>query len=341
MRALRQFKPQKERKRLMPPQQQKSEAPQFGQFDNPVTLGILILIIALIVFGLYMCWLGNGLIGFSSVLIAATILSFGMVNHSPSKPREAGLITILDSPLLIGGNYILIAGRAWVIPWLMSTVKFTMDNVDETFKGKDFVFQTEDNIPMEIEVSFTGAPDENDLLDFIQAGADMRKICSQIREIIFRETQKIVRTMNATEIQTQGEKLSELLTTCVLEAHSFGIKILKLQVVPALPDEIRKKMIEVARETYDRQAEFKDYAAIRDAAQKMQDDAAKEHEPGFDTLTPAAKAVVISKLVKAGNILTLHQYEERVLQFKLVREGKTTGINTASGTKTIGVVPTQ
>ncbi len=308
-----------------------TEADEIGGFNNPVTLTILITLILMFVGGLYLTWLGKYVIGAILALGSGGLAAAGYTSHSPEKPKEIGLITFWDKPLVIGKRYFTVAGDVFLLPFFpfnLKTIKITIDNTDEVFKGDDFVFQTNDGVYITLEISVTATPDPIDLIDYIQAGADMKKVFDQIREILYREAQNIIKEkeMDAEDVQREVKRFSEELKTSLKESGSFGIKIKKLQVVPALPKGYREKKQAFAEEILERKSEFQDYETMMDMAKKMQDEMILQFVPGIDSMDPVSRSREITKLVNEEKVYSLQRCIEEVKAIRLIRQGQTVGI---------------
>jgi|GEM_PF-4100878 len=297
-----------------------------GMLGNPFTRIILITALFLISVGCIMTfsqnWWGIIVGGFG-----AGILAFGYTQHSPSDPKEVGVLTLWGKPLprhsVISGDVILLP----YFPFNFTTIKIDVSNADTQFGGKGFIFLTKDKVPMVIEISITARPNIHDLRDYIQAGADMKKVYSQIREIVYRQVQIKVREMESIVVKTQGEDIGIEIKKA-LEAGDFGIEIKKVQVVASLPPAIEDSMVDAKREEYQRTAESADYHTIHIAAIRMQENAARQYIISFDSLPREVQVQKIMDLIKQKVILDLDGYEKKVREMKLIRDGKTAGIFT-------------
>ncbi len=323
----------------------KTEAIQPGQFDNPITLTILLVIIGLGLVGLWKCYSSetwSGLFwGIVCVTTSGMLWVFGLVEHSPKQPIEGGMITIWDRPFLLFGNYIVVGGKVPLLPFFpffIDTMKFALDDQNYLFEGDDFFFQTKDNVSVKINISVTAMADIDDLLDYRQSGASMEAIMDQFREIFFSKTQTIVKGMDAIQVKTEGEKVSKRLLTDVFEGKSIGLTIKRVQIIPFLPKGLEEKMLRVLEETYQRISETKDYGTLTIGAQAMQIAAAKQFILNMDTLSPEERAQAILNLLNEKKILTLDEYTERIMSAKVIEQGNTTGIQ-GGGKVTPVVVP--
>jgi hypothetical protein len=312
---------------------EKTNAAQLRQFDNPVTLGILIILVTMCLGGLYLCyvsetWTGR-FTGLISVLLASLAWMYGLKEHSPKEPIEGGMLTVWDTPLLIGGNYIVVGGKVPLLPFFpfyLDTMVFAVDDQNYLFEGDDFYFQTKDGVSMKITISVTGVADIDDLLDYRQSGGNMKAIMDQFREIFFTKTQAIVRTIPALEVKTEGEKIAKQLKTDIFEGEAIGLFIKRIQIIPFLPKDLEDSMLKVIKETYQQISESKDYGTLTIAAKAMQKESARQFIPELDDLDPKKQAQEISKLVRDKLILTIDEYTERVMRAKLIEQGNTTGI---------------
>jgi hypothetical protein len=312
---------------------EKTNAAQLRQFDNPVTLGILIILITMCLGGLYLCyisetWTGR-FVGFVFVLLSALAWVYGLKEHSPKEPIEGGMLTVWDTPLLIGGNYIVVGGKVPLLPFFpfyLDTMVFAVDDQNYLFEGDDFFFQTEDNVSMKINISVTGVADIDDLLDYRQSGGNMKAIMDQFREIFFTKTQAIVRTIPALEVKTQGEKIAKQLKADIFEGEAIGLFIKRIQIIPFLPKDLEDSMLKVLRETYEQISQSKDSNSNIIAAKAMQRAAAQQFVTTFDDLDPKKQAEEIKRLVEEKHILSIDDYIERVMRAKVIEQGKATGI---------------
>ena len=312
---------------------EKTNAAQLRQFDNPVTLGILIIEITMCLGGLYLCyssetWTGR-FAGLISVLLASLAWIYGLREHSPKEPIEGGMLTVWDTPLLIGGNYIVVGGKVPLLPFFpfyLDTMVFAVDDQNYLFEGDDFFFQTEDNVSMKITISVTGVADIDDLLDYRQSGGNMKAIMDQFREIFFTKTQAIVRTIPALEVKTQGEKIAKQLKADIFEGEAIGLFIKRIQIIPFLPKDLEDSMLKVLRETYEQISQSKDSNSNIIAAKAMQRAAAQQFVTTFDDLDPKKQAEEIKRLVEEKHILSIDDYIERVMRAKVIEQGKATGI---------------
>lgn len=315
-----------------------TEADDIGGFNNPVTFTILLTLILMFVSGLYLTWIGEYLIGTILTLGSGGLAAAGYTSHSPEKPKEIGLITFWDKPLIIGKTYFTVAGDVFLLPFFpfnLKTIKITMDNTDEVFKGDDFVFQTKDGVYITLEISVTTTPEPKDLIDYIQAGADMKKVFGQIREILYREAQHIIKDMDAEEVQKEVKRVSQDLKASLKESGSFGIDVRKVQVVPALPKGYRDKKQAFAEEGLDRKAELKEYETMRIAAEELQTSSARQFVPNIDSLSQVQRSEQIGQLVVQGRIPTFEKCLDEVKTMRLIRDGKAIKVDASGNTGTV------
>lgn len=323
---------------------ERTESSDIGQFNNPITGSILILIIGLVLIGCFNAFNGNYISAFIIAGIGAVLWVLGLTEHSSDKPLEIGLLTFWGKPITIMGRYIVVRGKVILMPYppfYLDSIKIVMDNEDFLFDGDDFIFLTQDNISMSIKISVTVTPNVDDLLDYIQAGAEMKKVFPQIREILYRETQTIVREMPSSDVQTKGKVIQDKLTACLLEGQSFGILIKKLQPLPSLPKEIRDKLMAIKGEEYDRRAEHAEYKTMWDAAKIMQREAAVQFIPNHTELTEKQLEERIKQLVMDGKIKTIPEFQETVKALRLVRDGKAIRIESSGNAGNIVLTDAQ
>lgn len=298
---------------------------EIGGFNNPVTSGILGGLILMLVLGTVLIWEEKWLVGSILILITGLVASAGHIKHSPEKPKEIGFITLWGKPLTLGTRYFTVIGDVFLLPFFpfnLTTIKIEVDNAEKLFEGEDFIFQTKDGVFMTIKISITASPDVTDLIDYIQAGAATEKIFAQIREIFYRETQKIVRDIEAEDVQKQGNIVSEKLHTGLLESGSFGIEIKKIQILPSLPAKYRERKEAIKEEELERKAEQAEYETMRIAAEEIQLSHARQFVPNIDNLSPMEKARKISELIRAKEIPNLEKCLDEVKALRQIRDGK-------------------
>ncbi len=326
-----------------------SSAPKFGRFNNPITGGILGLVIFLIIGGLYIVFMGTPITIISGIAISALgafIWVMGEETHSTDKPREAGIITFWDTPVtfpwsekweegvIIGGRVIL----ANYPPFHIGSIRVNMDNAEKTFPFKVI---SKDKVPLEVNVSLTTRPNLRDILDYIQAGNDMNKVFSQIESIVFADVQSLCNSSDAEDIQSlkrgpDGKNILEHLDERIhklFDAGSFGVEVFKVKIEAHLPDELLKKLLAIKIEDYERVAELKEYDTMYEAAKQLQIAYAREKYPQLPVINVnddntkklaimAEIDATIEKLVADKKIPDLNMCLEQVRTLRLVRDGQ-------------------
>lgn len=322
-------------------------APTLKPFDNLVTVLIATVVVAIIVIGMLVAFY-MVMFGLPIVFIGAMMLAFGLTKHSTDKPREAGLLTLWDSPIRFGGKNIVVGGTtilAEYLPFKIGSIKIAMDNKDHEFK---MTILSSDKIPMNGKVSITACPDIEDLEDYVQAGNDLDRIFAQIDEIVYQEVQVIVTEnspqMEALYISSHGKVISELLEgrlqNNLFQRRSFGIRIINVRVDFPMPEDIQKGMRDVGIEKYQKQAEVLDSRTITAVAREMQRDDAIQYLPIFDGLTladmtPDQIKLIDSEISKPGGLLErgkvkpFEHYRERAERRRLIKDNKVTVIEGA------------
>lgn len=333
-----------------------TNAPDLGQFNNPITIFFFVLVFGLVGVGVLVSFFGGTftkvLIGAGVAGLGALIWAFGEIEHKTDKPREAGVITLWDTPvelppwfrkslytlhprfdkeqwskaILVGGKVIL----ADYPPFYLSTIKVSVENEDKTF---EFKVMSKDRIIFTAKVSITACADVDDILDFIQAGNDMKKVFGQIEQIVSRNTQIVCTKLSALTIYLRGELVQKGLLENVkslFEAHFFGTKVLKVQFKAEFPDEVRKKLESIKFEDWEREKETKDYGTMMMAAKNLQRELAADFLPDPDPLRPALSQeqqeaeieASIKRLVREKKIPTREKCLEKIEGQRLIQDGK-------------------
>ncbi|GEM_PF-2472146 len=262
-------------------QNQNTEAPKLQPFSNLITGSILGVLIGILFLGAFLASFGN-FIGVLLVVGSLLIYTVGKTEHPNTKPRTAGLITLWGTPIQIGGQYVVVGGTTILLdffPFNIGTIKVIIENDerkfpmiilsgDKTESGKD------SPIPMEGWVALTLRAHIADLFDFIQAGNDMTKVFDQLDDIVFRQTQKICRDMTGLDIQRKGDEIGRTLRYHlegeVFEQGSFGVEVIKIQSRFLMPKGVLDDMTDAARETYQREADSREYQTTRLNAEALQ-----------------------------------------------------------------------
>lgn len=305
-------------------------APKLVPFGHLLTQGILALVSGTILVGLIMSLAGYFL-GLVISAIGGCMLAFGLVKHSSSKPREAGLVTFAGSPIHIGGKSVVIGGTTILFPYLgLSTVKVDMDNKDKNF-DMTILSRPEPgkttSVPVKGRVSVTLCPNTKDLEDYNQAGNDMVKIFEQLEDLVYQETQSIVteKEMTMLQISQEGKNLSDALELKmqdnVFDRRRFGVELIKIRANFPLPETIQNQMVDVEKETYDREAERQEYETMRIAGREFQVELAQQYISDYHTLSPQEFQKQLGQLVQNKTIPNLDECVEKIRIQRLVRDG--------------------
>jgi hypothetical protein len=318
---------------------------------NDITITILVVLGALAVFGLWMAYdattIGRRFGGLLCIAVAATYYVNGLKDHSPSKPKQLGLITCWGKPI---NNSYVVSGKAVLVPgfpFYIDTIVIDIEDKDHAFKEDDFVFQTQDGVQMKIEVSISGCPDQHDLIDYTQAGGDFKEAIERFREVIIVELQTLANKGNCLDIKRDSKRISEELKTALVgkiseqietEGSSIGFKIKKVQIVPIIPAGLEKRMNNVAEEKFEAISEGLDYGTMINAAKNMQREVAQQYTPDFPDMDELQKSQALARLINEGKIQSLDYYIKRIEDLKLIKQDKTSGVRTTGGGKAISVI---
>jgi hypothetical protein len=295
-------------------------------FHNWVTGTILATIIVMIMFGILFIvlshsnfWFFSG-IGITCLGVLAWVYGY---TEFPENPPTAGALFCWNVPItreVIGKDgkpvkcQIVVGGKTLLadyFPFYISAVSIDMSN-----KDKDFTISvtSSDDVQLEGKVTITARPDENDTRDFIQAGAKLEDVFKQIADIVITKSRRYAKKHPQRELIVNGqEKIGEPLKGD-LDQGSFGITIFKVNVVLNQPDDIRKAMQGQVTEKYERDNELMEYKTNLEAAQALQNAYAKDrHRSGKP-------------------VPSLRDCLEEILEQRLIRDGKATGIKNKGGT---------
>ena len=297
-----------------------TSAPELKPFNNPVTRGVLTVILASIIIGLAIIILFPLYLSFIGVVLASLgILAWWAGDtRLPADPRTAGILTFWDSFITVGGEPVVIGGRtilANYFPFFLGVVSFEITNRD-----KDFPISvlSSDNVPLEGVISITLRPDVNDAIDYIQAGK-MENILTQLDDIVYEKSKAVARTLTADQIAKQSELISGPLCNHVsnkLEEGSFGVTIEKVQSRFDLPKDVIEAMKQKVREVHEREGEYEEYRTMMGAAVELQKKYAQD--PSM-----------------AGRVPTLEQCVQEIKTLRLIRDERVARIETTGGTKNI------
>lgn len=253
-----------------------TEAPELKPFGNPVSKTILGSVIGLGIVGLFMAVLGS-LWGIPVFATGVIMLVFGLTKFSPDKPRTAGLLTRNGVPIkgkdgkgyVVGGITILMD----YFPFFIGAIPIDITNQDKNFpmtatcKGTDD--KNKGTVVLEGEVSVSLRPNINDLVDFVDAGADMKKIWDQLDDIVVNAVREKCKDKSWIDVVQNGKEIGDKVKEHVLDNQSFGVEIFKLQVVLNAPKTLVKSALQREVEMQERQSDNLDYETMRLAAQTL------------------------------------------------------------------------
>ena len=277
-----------------------TEAPSLRPFDNPITFSILMLCVGLISIGVIMAAVGS----FWGIIIGgigAGIWIAGDTDH-PVNPRTAGMLTFWDAPICIGGAPVVVGGRTILAnywPFFLSSTPLVTINQDRDFPVP---IVTKDNVNMPGFISVTLQPDVTDLVDYLQAGAKMEAIFSQIDDIISEKAKDEGRRHDSDDVAKQNSLISKPLRAhlgTIFEEKSFGIKIKKVQARYDMPPEIIQAINLERKANYDRAGQLAEYETDITSAEKL-----------------------FAAYQKAGTPQTMDKCLQEIKQLRLIRDGK-------------------
>lgn len=285
-------------------------------FDNWVTRTILRTIIVMIVTGIWLIvvsdsnfWFFSG-IGITCLGILAGIYGY---TEFPENPPTAGALFCWNVPIVSNEKQIVVGGKtilADYFPFYISAVSIDMSN-----KNKEFPVSviSKDNVQLEGKVSITARPDNDDIRDFIQSGAKVESVFDQMSDIVSTKSREYARGYEQIELMVDGQKIGQPLKGD-LDQKSFGVTIFKVNVVLKQPDKVRDAMQGIVTEGYDRKNELAEYETNLTAAQALQ------------------KAYALDQHRSGKPVPSLRDCLEEILEQRLIRDGKATGIKNKGGT---------
>jgi len=334
-----------------------TEAPKLSPF-HPLIVAIEIFMATIIMSGLTTTILSHGmfrLFGGSLFVFGGFLAAFGYNSLSPSKPRQAGMVTFLDTAITIGGQPVVVGGVVFVVPYLMGIITIDMDNQEHKIPIEVITGGAgKAKVPIKGDIRLILRPDEDDLLDYNQAGNSFAKIAEQLDGPVIEETKDIVKGMDDLEVSQAGnlisQKLEEKISNDLFKQKKLGLKLLIVRSDFPRPDEIKKKMRAVREEEYERLAETKDSGTITKIARQMQREDAIQYLPAFDgkgveDLTDAEIKVVDNEISKAGGLLEqkkvfpFEHYREKAERRRLIRDGKVQVVEGVQGSFALSTVP--
>jgi hypothetical protein len=292
-------------------------------FDNWVTVTIVASIITVIGFGILLIitsqsttwWFG----GIGMTCLGALAWIYGLTEF-PENPPTAGALFCWNIPILswseakkkkiqivVGGKTVL----ANYFPFYISAVPIDISN-----KNKEFPVSvlSDDNVTLTGKVSVTARPDGDDIQDYIQAGGTIEEGFEQIRDIIATKSREHAREHNQKELMSDGQLIGKKLKLDI-EQGSFGIHIFKVNVVMDPPEDVKKVMQGIVIEKYQRLNELAEYATNLKAAQELQDAYENDEHRSANLPVPSLRDCI-----------------EEILEQRLIRDGKATGIKNKGGT---------
>lgn len=322
-------------------------APKLVPFGNPVTITIAIIVGILIIAGMILSFT-NGLLGILIGTVGAFGFGFGLTKHSPSKPREAGLLTLWDAPIKIGGQCVVVGGTtilADYYPFKLGSIKIEMDNKDKNFP---MTVISSDEIPLKGEVSVTACPNIVDPEDFIQAGNSMDLVFQQLADPVYQEVQEYLRLtkMKALDISLKGKEIADALHKRIekqtennlFSCEAFGVTLIKVRVNFPLPDDIQSEMREVEKEKYQRRSESMEYETMRLSAIDLQRELAKQYILDSTGLKPDQIDKLMKPLIANKTIPDLSKCLEVIRTQRLVKDGMVARVEGGDGSQNLNVV---
>lgn len=325
-----------------------TSAPILSPF-HPLIVSIEVTAAALIIGGTIMLFLNDfgwsSLLGATMVLIGGSVFSFGFISHKPSSPRQAGMITLLDSPILVNGRPIVVGGNVFVIPFLMDSIIIDMDNQEHEVPVT-VVSNGPIKVPIDGKVIATYRPDETDLADYNQAGNNMKKVASQLNGPVIAETRDVAAKLQVMDICQQGrvisDKLEEHIRTTLFQQKKLGLKLIMVRTEFPLPKTVQESMHDVLKEKYQRDAEMLDSQTITKIARQMQREDAIQHLTAFDGkstdgLNDAELKQVDFEIDRPGGLLAQNKvfpfehYRQAAERRRLIKDGKVTKIEGVNG----------
>jgi hypothetical protein len=328
------------------------KTPHVGKFNNPVTGGILLLIIGLLICGILLTWKGGVILalkhdpryflgGLALIAVGMALWIGGEKTHKPANPKEVGMILLWDSPVTFHlewlpftekwSEYILVSGRVILAPYLpifLDTLVIDIENKEKTFEVEVI---SKDRITFKAKISMTARPNIHDLLDYMQAGSSMDKVWAQVGPIAQKRTEDACKLQDALDIffgQSTISKTLEQQVVELFETGSFGTEVVKVQFTPEIPEDVRKKLQAIKFEDWEREAEFKDYGTMQDAARKWQRDLVRQfainnQRTSFpDENDEVAWAALVNEMVATDQVPNLEYCLESIKTQRLIKEGK-------------------
>lgn len=308
---------------------------EVGRFNNPITRTFLWLVILLLCWGwvaIYNLTLFSIILGIASVSLGTLIWKYGEIRHSPTNPKENGVVTfggkILTLPGTRWSESIVVSGNVILAPYWpleLSTVKVDVESKSENFP---FEITTRDGATFSSKVAVIGEPDKEDLPDFIQAGNSMGAVFLLMDTVIESNTRALCRSADFKDIVSGHARITELLTEKIeehLATKDFGIKIKKVQFIPILDQNLKDLLAGKLTEKLQREKEKADHATMIEMARELQLEFAAGFSPvPLDTLSDVEKAALVKQLVEQDEIPTLALCLRTMQRERLIREGKAT-----------------
>jgi hypothetical protein len=285
-------------------------------FDNWVTRMILTLIVTMTMVGILFIILSHSNFWFFSGIVMTCLGVLAWIYGStefPENPPTAGALFFWNVPIMSNGKQIVVGGKtilADYFPFYISAVSIDMSN-----KNREIPISviSSDGVQLEGKVSVTASPEKDDIRDFIQAGAKVEGVFDQITDIVVTKSREYARGREQLDLMVDGQLIGRPLKGD-LDQGSFGVRIFKVNVVLKQPDDVRKAMQGKVTEKYDRDNEMKEYETNLDAAKALQTAYANDqHRSGKP-------------------VPSLRDCLEEILEQRLIRDGKATGIKNKGGT---------
>lgn len=328
----------------------KTNASVPGPFSNPITLGVLVIVILLIGFAVFLAFQKTLKTTFwATVLggIGAVIWVYGEKEHKSSNPRQAGVLIFWDSIINFAGiDYFVVSGTVILAnypPFYLDTIVVDIENKEDKF---NFTVLTEDKIVMECTLFVTTHANVDDLRDFIQAGNDMKKVFEQVASIGSKAASDICKGMKAEDVYYKRSEISTQLQDKlrdVFETRDFGIVIVKANLEAILPELLRTTMQKITLETYEKPRELKNSDTWNAVAKRTMRQSALVYLPAKfsddgDNILESEWNAELQKLVEAKKIKTFDEYYDQVKIQRLIDANRVTRIESPGNSVNINSV---
>ncbi|MDE1975071.1 MAG: hypothetical protein KGI49_00975 [Patescibacteria group bacterium] len=212
--------------------------------SNPITGGMVVLIVGLIIIGGYVTWMGN-LWGAMFLFVGIIIVGAGYASGS-DEPYKLRLIKIWNNPVKIGSRYVSVAGNVILAdypPFYLGSTQIDMTWFELSFKDIDIL--SKDKVPATVSVAIIGIPDDDNLFDFDKAG-QWKGIEKDMDKIVNKETERVCKDepieAMAASSSVVSDKLEPIIRRYITRAR-FGFKVQIVRADIKIPDDLKKKML--------------------------------------------------------------------------------------------------